>query len=61
MLATGGLGVIAVVGIVLAIAGVVGGSIPFLAAVLAVVCGAAAAAHAQRALSGSPLGAALRR
>ena len=39
VLATGTLSVIAVVGIVLAIAGVVGGTIPFLAAVLAVVCG----------------------
>lgn len=38
-LATGGLAVIAVVGIVLAIAGVVGGTIPVLAAILAVVCG----------------------
>ncbi|MFL5818532.1 MAG: hypothetical protein ACJ76L_13145 [Conexibacter sp.] len=38
-LATGGFGVIAVVGIVLAIANVIGGFIPFLAAVLAVVCG----------------------
>ncbi|HEU4702089.1 MAG TPA: hypothetical protein VFS37_06355 [Conexibacter sp.] len=38
-LATGGLALIAVVGVVLAIAGVVGGTIPFLAAVLAVVCG----------------------
>jgi hypothetical protein len=39
VLATGGLAVIAVVGIVLAIAGVVGGTIPVLAAILAVVCG----------------------
>lgn len=38
-LATGGLAVIAVVGIVLAIAGVIGGFVPFLAVVLAVVCG----------------------
>jgi len=38
-LATGGLAVVAVVGIVLAIAGVVGGTIPVLAAILAVVCG----------------------
>jgi hypothetical protein len=38
-LATGGLTVVAVVGIVLAIAGVVGGTIPVLAAILAVVCG----------------------
>lgn len=39
VLATGTLGAIAVVGIVLAIAGVIGGTVPFLAAVLAVVCG----------------------
>jgi hypothetical protein len=39
VLATGGLAVIAVVGIVLAIAGVIGGFVPFLAVVLAVVCG----------------------
>jgi hypothetical protein len=39
VLATGVLGAIAVVGVVLAIAGVIGGGIPFLAAVLAVVCG----------------------
>jgi hypothetical protein len=39
VLATGVLGVIAVVGIVLAIVGVVGGTIPVLAAILAVVCG----------------------
>src|SRR6185312_4162001 len=39
VLATVTLGVIAVVGIVLAIAGVIGGGIPFLAAVLAAVCG----------------------
>lgn len=38
-LATGGLAVIAVVGIVLAIAGVIGGGIPVLAAILAIVCG----------------------
>jgi uncharacterized membrane protein YgaE (UPF0421/DUF939 family) len=38
-LATGGLAVIAVVGIVLAIANVIGGTIPVLAAILAVVCG----------------------
>jgi hypothetical protein len=38
-LATGGLAVVAVVGVVLAIAGVIGGTLPFLAAVLAVVCG----------------------
>jgi hypothetical protein len=39
VLATGTLGAIAVVGVVLAIAGVIGGGIPFLAAVLAVVSG----------------------
>ncbi|HEX4805081.1 MAG TPA: hypothetical protein VFU94_04200 [Conexibacter sp.] len=39
VLATGALGVIAVVGAVLAIAGVIGGGIPFLAAVLAVLSG----------------------
>jgi hypothetical protein len=39
VLATGTFGVIAVVGIVLSIAGVIGGTLPFLAAVLAVVCG----------------------
>jgi lipopolysaccharide export LptBFGC system permease protein LptF len=39
VLATSTLAVIAVVGIVLAIAGVVGGTVPFLAAVLAAVCG----------------------
>lgn len=39
VLATGVLAVIGVVGIVLAIAGVVGGTIPFLALVLAAVCG----------------------
>ncbi|HYV15844.1 MAG TPA: hypothetical protein VE972_07475 [Conexibacter sp.] len=38
VLATGALGVIAVVGIVLAIANVIGGTIPVLAAILAVVC-----------------------
>jgi hypothetical protein len=38
-LATAGLGVVAVVGIVLAIANVIGGTIPVLAAILAVVCG----------------------
>jgi hypothetical protein len=37
-LAGGTLGAIAVVGIVLAIAGVIGGGIPVLAAILAVVC-----------------------
>jgi hypothetical protein len=39
VLATSILGVIAVVGGVLAIAGAIGGGIPFMAAVLAVVCG----------------------
>ena len=39
VLATGGLAVIAVVGIVLAIANVIGGTIPVLAAILAIVCG----------------------
>jgi hypothetical protein len=39
VLASGALGVVAVVGFVLAIAGVIGLGIPFLAAVLAVVCG----------------------
>jgi hypothetical protein len=39
VLATGGLAVVAVVGIVLAIANVIGGTIPVLAAILAVVCG----------------------
>lgn len=39
VLATGGFSVVAVVGIVLAIAGVIGGTIPFLAAVLAVISG----------------------
>lgn len=38
VLAGGTLGVVAVVGFVLAIAGVIGIGIPFLAAVLAVVC-----------------------
>ncbi len=38
-LATSGFGLVAVVGIVLAIAGVVGGTIPVLALILAVVCG----------------------
>lgn len=41
MLATGGLGAIAVIGIVLAIAGVIGGFWPFVALVAAVVCGLA--------------------
>jgi hypothetical protein len=39
VLATGGLGVVAVVGIVLAILGVVGFGTPLLAAVAAVACG----------------------
>jgi hypothetical protein len=39
VLATGAFGVVAVVGLVLAIAGVIGGWVPFLAGVLAVVCG----------------------
>ncbi|MGN6188764.1 MAG: hypothetical protein ACTHOE_07685 [Conexibacter sp.] len=39
VLATGGLTVVAVVGIALAIAGVIGATIPVLAAILAVVCG----------------------
>jgi hypothetical protein len=39
VLATGALGVVAVVGIILAIAGVIGAGLPILAAVLAVVCG----------------------
>ena len=39
VLATGALGAIAVVGFVLAIAGVIGLGIPFLAAVLAVISG----------------------
>jgi uncharacterized membrane protein len=39
VLATVTLGVIAVITIVLAIAGAIGGGVPFLAAVLAVVCG----------------------
>ncbi len=38
-LATGGLAVVAVVGFVLAIAGVIGAGLPILAAVLAVLCG----------------------
>ena len=38
VLATGALTAVAVVGIVLAIVGVIGGTIPVLAAVLAVVC-----------------------
>ena len=39
VLATGGLGVVFVVGAILAIVGVIGWSIPILAAILAVVCG----------------------
>jgi hypothetical protein len=38
VLATGALGVVAVVGIILAIAGVIGAGIPILAGILAVVC-----------------------
>jgi hypothetical protein len=38
VVATGALGVVAVVGLVLAIAGVMGLGIPLLAAILAVVC-----------------------
>lgn len=39
VLATGTLALLTVVGFVLAVAGVIGGGIPFLAAALAVVCG----------------------
>ena len=39
VLATGALGTVAVVGFVLAIAGVIGAGLPILAAVLAVICG----------------------
>ena len=39
VMAGGALGIVAVVGFVLAIAGVIGWGVPFLAAVLAVVCG----------------------
>jgi hypothetical protein len=39
VVATGTLAVVAVVGFVLAIAGVIGAGIPFVAAALAVVCG----------------------
>lgn len=39
VLATAGFGLVAVVGVVLAIADVIGGMIPFLAAVLAVISG----------------------
>lgn len=39
VLATGGLGVVFVVGVVLAIVGVIGWSIPILAAILAVIAG----------------------
>ena len=38
-LATGGLTVVAVVGIILAVVGVIGAGLPILAAVLAVICG----------------------
>jgi hypothetical protein len=38
-LATGGLALVAVVGLVLALLGVVGAGLPILAAILAVVCG----------------------
>jgi hypothetical protein len=38
VLATGAFGLIAVVGFILAIAGVIGGGIPFFAAVIAVIC-----------------------
>ena len=39
VLAAGGLGVVFVVGTVLAIVGVIGWSVPILAAILAVICG----------------------
>jgi fatty acid desaturase len=39
VLATGAFGAIAVIGFILAIAGVIGSGIPLIAAVLAVVCG----------------------
>jgi hypothetical protein len=39
VLATGVFGVVTVLGIVLAIAGAIGGGVPFLAAVLAIACG----------------------
>jgi hypothetical protein len=39
VLATAGFGAVAVIGIVLAIAGVIGAAIPLIAAVIAVVCG----------------------
>jgi hypothetical protein len=39
VLATGGFGLVAVIGAVLAIVGVISGTIPFLAAVLAVISG----------------------
>lgn len=39
VLATGGFGAIAVIGFILAIAGVIGAGIPLVAAVLSVVCG----------------------
>jgi uncharacterized membrane protein len=38
VLATGGLGLVAVVGALLAIVGIIGWSIPVIAAILAVVC-----------------------
>ena len=38
VLAGGALGVVAVVGLILAIAGAIGGGIPFLAAIGAVIC-----------------------
>ena len=39
VLATGGLGVVAVVGALLAIVGIIGWSVPVIAAILAVICG----------------------
>jgi hypothetical protein len=39
VLATGAFGVLAVIGFILAIAGVIGLGLPFIAAALAVVCG----------------------
>lgn len=39
VLASGGLGVVFLVGTVLAIVGVIGWSVPILAAILAVICG----------------------
>ena len=38
-LATGGLALVAVVGLILAVFGVIGAGLPILAAILAVVCG----------------------